>query len=440
MVARGEGAAPSEAVLDELEEEFLDIDVTAILARAEQSRNVDYSKTPSYRYINPSQFAEYANGERSLEELPFYVDELTQIRTTYNPEGLYDLADSLERGTTPPYIWQVNPIQINEFDNQAALRAYIADYKLFYGIKEEIDISSLHQRPDGTWRILIAGHRRNRALRIVADRHDYVLKDGDVKKDVYKNMPFADAIAMQGRENEHMRVNPEDAAEDIYRHLEFYMRKNKGKKPTHKMLSHITGYSVKTISQGLRYHALPPEIKREYKNGMFSYPDVIKLGELLGVTKKYLLHKYPDEYGHGVELFDASEELEADTLNSVLAFVAHLKSEALDGASAKRRTEVIDNKIGSLIVSIRNMQDAFDLEIVDAKPAERRKKADAKLGKQATQIVLDRVMHNPNELTDAEVQNLRAIKALVDGWEQAEAVREAEAAVERAYKKAQAIF
>ena len=142
--------------------------------------------------------------ECDMSQLPFCVNELPQIRTTYDPAALQELAVSLDGGAEPPHLRQVNPIQVNEFDDAGKLQAYLNEYRVFYnggGHTVVIpDSSELERRPDGTWRILIAGHRRCRAMRIVADKYGYALRESDVRIDVYHNLPFADAVSLQGCE------------------------------------------------------------------------------------------------------------------------------------------------------------------------------------------------------------------------------------------------
>lgn len=59
--------------------------------------------------------------ECDMSQLPFRVNELPQIRTTYDPAALQELAVSLDGGAEPPHLRQVNPIQVNEFDDVGKL-------------------------------------------------------------------------------------------------------------------------------------------------------------------------------------------------------------------------------------------------------------------------------------------------------------------------------
>lgn len=433
--------ATMEAVVAEAEEvDVLDFDVSYFRVLDEETAQKNYTETPPYPNIDQSEYDRYVEGDLDMVYFPFFVDEIAQIRQTYDPEGLSDLANSMEKPSTPPYVWQVNPIQVNEFDNEADLRAYLDGYRVFNEMTDDIDISTFHMRPDGTWRILIAGHRRNRALRIIADRHEYMLRDADVRIDVYNNMPFSQATALQARENEHRRINPEDAAEDIYRHYRYFMKKNGGKKPTYKMLSHITGYSPGVVSQGLKYHELPDELKLIYKQGVIPYADIIRFGTLITEVKKYFLEKNPDAYGHNLLLSDNTNKLDDDALQFALAFANHIINESLDGLSGKKRTAVIEAQIQTLIASTKHVQETFEILEGEYEPSERRKKSGVALGVKALKIVSGRLSWNASEISEAELKLLREVAEMYNGLSEQIAVEQARLAADQAYLEAQAIF
>lgn len=112
-----------------------------------------------------------ANGEGRLDygDEPFFVNELPQTRSVYDIDELVELADSMELDEPiPPYFYQEQPIQIAEFDNQDDLIAYIISHADFYGIEPNLDVSRFEKHPSGTWRILNFGHRRVRAIALIA--------------------------------------------------------------------------------------------------------------------------------------------------------------------------------------------------------------------------------------------------------------------------------
>lgn len=369
----------------------------------------DHSAAPRPYPIEPNEYQLFASGERSLSELPFHVNELNQIRQDYDPDDMAALAKSLERRDgEPPYIWQINPIQVIEFDNEQDLKEYLNDYQRFYGIDTPIAVDSLERRPDGTWRVLVAGHRRNRAMRIVAEKHGYVLREGDVKIDVYQNMSFTDAIAMQGRENEHVRVKPEDAAEDIKRHYDFYIWQNNGEIPTHVEIAQISGYTPSRVSEALRYSALPHEVKREYTAGLISYEVAIKCHTLWKAFQHYYLTTKPQVYGVQVE--GGAELLKKNSLHAVLAEINKLKSERLANVGPKKRMEILQAKINDLGFNSTYITDSFFDDAYD-NPELRRRTSGQRVGEYAAQAVLLR-MQNGEELSAKEAALLDAITAM----------------------------
>jgi len=260
--------------------------------------------------------------ECDMSQLPFCVNELPQIRTTYDPVALQELAVSLDGGAEPPHLRQVNPIQVNEFDDAGKLQAYLDEYRVFYnggGHTVVIpDSSELERRTDGTWRILIAGHRRCRAMRIVADKYGYALRESDVRIDVYHNLPFADAVSLQGRENEHREVDPVEAANDIARHYYYFQYKNGGRVPTQKELVLLTGYSADRVSKALRYHSLPDELKDYYTSGQLPFNIVARLRSLYDAEYSYRTQKYPQQAA------GCSDELTRDALHQTAGFANEL--------------------------------------------------------------------------------------------------------------------
>ncbi len=286
--------------------------------------------------------------ECDMSQLPFRVNELPQIRTTYDPAALQELAVSLDGGAEPPHLRQVNPIQVNEFDDASKLQAYLDEYRVFYngdGHTVAIpDSSELERRPDGTWRILIAGHRRCRAMRIVADKYGYALRESDVRIDVYHNLPFADAVSLQGRENEHREVDPVEAANDIARHYYYFQRKHDGRVPTQKELVLLTGYSADRVSKALRYHSLPDELKDYYTSGQLPFNIVARLRSLYDAEYSYRTQKYSQQVaGH-------SDELSRDALHQTAGFANELAALRSKGFGADTLREKLSAKLKSLEV------------------------------------------------------------------------------------------
>jgi hypothetical protein len=206
------------------------------------------------------------------------------------------------------------------------------------------DSSELERRPDGTWRILIAGHRRCRAMRIVADKYGYALRESDVRIDVYHNLPFADAVSLQGRENEHREVDPAEAANDIARHYYYFQHKHDGRIPTQKELVLLTGYSADRVSKALRYHSLPSELKDYYTSGQLPFNIVARLRSLYDAEYSYRTQKYP------WQAVECSDELSRDALHQTAGFANELAALKSKGFGADMLREKLSAKMKSLEV------------------------------------------------------------------------------------------
>lgn len=364
----------------------------------------------------------YTRGELPLDALPFYVDELPQVRSGYDVDGLLALARSIESSDqTPPYIELIHDLDVLEYDNRGDLERYLDDHRRYHGYEIPISVHSLHQRPDGMWRILNCGHRRNRALRLIAEAHGYVLSEAEVPQQLHRNLPFHRAIARQGRENEHERVSHEDAANDIAKHYRFFEHRF-ARRPTYVELSRISGYTPDRISAALRFYQLPEEVKGFFRAGLINYEVAVSCYRLLDAARTYYVRKYPEQYGIAAE--DGPEKLEAAAKDLVMARLNIFMTDTLRGVSAERKRQMILAKIRELTESAAYLTDElFELADGADRPDRLRARSSQQLGQYAVQVIFAR-LENDTELSAAERAKYKELAArLADLAEEAPALQ-----------------
>lgn len=386
----------------------------------------EYYSTRPPGYIEPSaeDVEAYVRGELSIKQLPFYVNELPQVRSEYDVDALVALARAVETSEdAEPYIDLIHDLDVLEYDNAEDLQQYLDDHRLYHGYDTSIALESLVRRPDGTWRLLNCGHRRNRATRIVAEHHDYVLKEIDVPVHIHRNLSFERAIIRQGRENEHERVSQEDMVNDIAKHQRFFTHRF-GRTPTHVELSRISGYTPDRISAALRFYNLPEEVKGFYRQDLINYTIAVECYRLIEAAKTYYVRKSPERYGAGVE--GGSAKLEQVARDVTLARLNIFMTDAMKGVSAEKKHEVILAKIHELTNAATYITDElFELADEADNPERQRKFSGAKLGKYAASVILDRIQRG--EANDEELALYAAIGvATNEATALAEAQQEAE--------------
>jgi hypothetical protein len=378
------------------------------------------ARAPEYIAPEASVLEAYERGELPIEQLPFYVNELPQVRSEYDVDALVALARAIETcEDDEPYIDLIHDLDVLEYDNADDLQRYLDHHQLYHGYETPIAIESLVRRPDGTWRLLNCGHRRNRACRIVADSHGYVLKDDDVPQQIHHNLSFERAIIRQGRENEHERVSPEDMANDIAKHQRFFTHRF-GRTPTHVELSRISGYTPDRISAALRFYSLPEEVKGFYRQDLINYTIAVECYRLIEAAKKYYVRKYPERYGAGIE--GGSATLQQVAHDVTLARLNIFMTDSMKGVSAEKKHDVILAKIRELTNGSTYITDElFELEDGADDPERQRRVSGARLGKYATEVILNRI-----ERGEADEHEMAQYAAIVEALALAQTRAEAE--------------
>lgn len=359
-------------------------------------------------------FAEWPDGRRyavfqdrstglDMATLPFHVNELDQIRTEYDTQGIDDLAAQVR---TPdgvkPYFKLVQSVRIAEFTDQASLEAFLADFRLYYGGMVEVSADDLSPEPDGSIRILNYGHRRCRAVRAACEPHGYWPTRADVKTEIDTNPTFEEFIGAQYRENEHQRPSIVDEANNIRRLHEFYASKNGGDYLTQAELARRCGYNENKVRDALRFTELPPEVLAFYEYGLVNYSTAVEAWRLIDIYERYLHTMHPERFPKG------SPALRREAVDSSLLVLNKLTEKHMQGLSHDQKQQMIKNTINSLQPGA--MDQLFDDEESGA-VAPRLRRARTKM----VQTALGAIELNAPTLDEAGVaMALEAVAALAE--------------------------
>lgn len=225
-------------------------------------------------------------GPKTLEMVPYRaVNELPQIRRHYGEEAIAELADAMtyDRGATrvtSRMFDLANPILSGRHSRQSAKR-YINEHGDYFKIptKERVDPQDLTPLDDDTAIILIAGHRRRRAVRHLLQRHNIHPAFARVAANLRDDIDFGQAIGLQLRENVYDRPSPQDEARAIdltYR----YVSQKHGAAPSIRQLAGQVGFSETKVRDALAFASLPESIQQLTNEKVLPYSTVRQLKPL----------------------------------------------------------------------------------------------------------------------------------------------------------------
>lgn len=346
-------------------------------------------------------------GPRALQEVPLTaVHELQQVRTSYDPEGINELATSMvlnpeieqDADLVATDAFDLNtPIMVAHFSNELAARRYIHDYAAHYGV-DPVDIDSLIE-DDGTVKFLIAGHRRKRALYQLADRFNIDPDDITVSASVYEDPSFAEALRLQLSENVHERPPVQDEARAIERFYRDVVSQQGTPPPIREFASQL-GFGETKVRDALAFASLPGEIQGLTDRGLVSYSIVKRFKPLQDAYERL----YRREQS-GV----LPEELSELVRDSLMTDAARLLSSRLD-RSETRANIYIDNITKAVEARVNSQTPLF--EWASQTPKQMRDRAAQKLSRQAVQSLQWQV--GTGDLAEAELQRLEALRDELD--------------------------
>lgn len=312
------------------------------------------------------------------------LNELQQTRQEYSPEAISELAQSMvyedENGCRQFEL--INDLVVGVFDGEQ-LEAYLVEHEAYYG--NPVDRSRLAPGEDGQWRIVIAGHRRRRAISENCQLAGLSPEQAYVASSVKSGITFEDALVLQLRENVHLRPPVVDEAKQIDRYFRLRARRE-GVMPSVASCARVLGFSETKVSEALRFARLPSEVQQEVTAGLLSYGHAVEMHTYMSALYQY----YPRLYGEIYADELSRRTLQTDVTASMMTLVSKLKSEELSGASAKKKSDIIKATTHSILeASAYHDGELFVME--EATPARQQRAAERKLGQQALTIALQRL-------------------------------------------------
>ncbi len=340
-------------------------------------------------------------GPKRLEFVPYpAINELQQVRTTYAPAAIEELAKSIQADQTTAGVSSdtfelANPLLVGYHSKKSA-KAYIAEHGDYYRIpkKERLDYQNLTPLNDETAVILIAGHRR-RAIGHLLTMNNIQPTEARIGASVHDDIEFSEAIGLQLRENVYERPLPQDEARAIdllYRHR----ASQQGVKPNIKQLASQIGFSETKVREALTYASLPESIQAYTTSGVLSYSAVRQLAPLYDAFNALYKDETPAERLHKAEL-------------SVHEFCNITLTRLLSGKSEEKISKAIANRVKEIQGQAQYQQATLDF-LIEADGIEyRKRRTERQLGVTALAVV-EHQLH-AGALRGGEIDKLEALLA-----------------------------
>ncbi|KKW03372.1 MAG: hypothetical protein UY35_C0007G0054 [Candidatus Saccharibacteria bacterium GW2011_GWC2_48_9] len=270
------------------------------------------------------------------------VHELTQIRQEYDERGIEELARSIV--THPDELHQAaqaqdyvaisraldlsHPLILNRLDADH-LSVYVSDHARYYDTGEPEYIP----QDDQDTLVLISGHRRRRALELIAKEYDFELDKLYVGSTIHENLSLHEAQRKQYAENISQRPPAVDEAKVISNY--YKVEQAAGRPVTLQAVAHQFGCSESKVASAIAFDRLPKEI-REYvadENGITS-GDRPVLPFSLVARMGVLVALYEERYSRRAE-YSTMQETKQQYVTALLAMLANsLTQMRLKGRSA----------------------------------------------------------------------------------------------------------
>lgn len=355
---------------------------------------------------DPASIIEF--GPKFLASVKFNdINELPQIRRRYDEEELEELADSMchidEDGNVTFDLY--NPPVIAKLTAEEAWRYVEGHGKLFPesgDTQQKFDNLTLAE--DGYYYILIAGHRRKRAIQISIDKHSLNPDNVSVISSIREGISFEEALLIQFRENKGVRPDPEDVAREIRNYYTHLTAVNPAKKPTIAYISAQTGETEHVVRSALRFTSLPECVQQlvSHDRQLLPYSVAVKLAPIADKIRE-LHDKLLSE---GQQFTESKDQYVAD---QVYAVALHIIKYRIDGE--KRVDDYIKNILNDYQTKIDGAQQTFELLAEVPRADSARRAAETTLARTATGAL---GIVDPGNLPDDVVNRLKAIVAAAE--------------------------
>lgn len=231
------------------------------------------SETEIIRNPELAEGERYTIGEIDQGKVPYAViNRLHQTRQVIKRDEIEELKGALIKSKNG--VWQVDllaQVRACEFPPtmEDKLQDYLDDLNATWGSNHKI--ADLDRTDEGSYVVLIFGHRRMEAAALALEEIGIPLESTDVvfqAKDP-EDITFDDVISDQYRENFHQRP---DTWEDAYALTHIYRRnKQTGRYKTFKDCANHLAIGVDRVGRAHRFETLPEEVKELTREGVLPF-------------------------------------------------------------------------------------------------------------------------------------------------------------------------
>lgn len=209
------------------------------------------------------------------DSLPLSVVQINpffegQIRQTYNQDDIATLADSLAEDDL------FHPLMVAELGFLEAVE-YVGGINELWGTT--YSAANLTENEQGNYYLLIAGHRRLKAIYYNISDSGRERSEVKVHCSVHRDIGLTKALKLQYTENSHRAVEPSrDAlAIKLYYNRRFRELESDNKKYSYSQCARELGVSWDTVKNAELYFTLPPGTRSTVDEGLYKYQWVLKL-------------------------------------------------------------------------------------------------------------------------------------------------------------------
>lgn len=341
-------------------------------------------------------------GPKRLDFVPYLsINELPQVRTEYNETAIDDLAMAIQSGEDGSVIssdsFELGNAILNGRHSQRSAKKYIDDHGEYHRIaaRDRVDVQDLTPLDDDSAIILIAGHRRRRAVGRLLQMNNIQPINARVASSIRDEIEFGQAIGLQLRENVYERPSPQDEARAIdlsYR----YTSERMGHAPNIKKLASQLGFSETKVRDAIAFASLPDVIQEYTRSGVFSYTVTRQL--------KPLFDEYFSMYKDDAHAdpFRAAED-------AVVEFCDIQIKRRLEGKSDETIMKAIADQTQNIHDTAKYRQGTFDFELDAGSPSRRRQIATRQLTQTALGVMRYRLA--TGDIKESELASLEDLIA-----------------------------
>jgi len=287
------------------------------------------------------------NPDSIMYILPAWLNEVAQVRQSYDPIALENLARAMVKGDMPDStsdsqlskeelqhkLELSNPLIVGRFTSLEKAQTYLDNHAAHYQLDIPRAAQSLEVADDGNYYILIAGHRRKRAINLLRERFGIAEDELDIVANVYEDIEFDEALGKQLRENVYEAPPVHEEARSIERYYN-HVNRQSGKRLSIRALAGELGMSETKVGDALAFASLPEDVQA------FT-PDVLPYSIVRRLKPLYDLYQKQGSLRKAAGYDNDGEDEETYARKHILIFANRLVRSRLDKDSSDKKADVL---------------------------------------------------------------------------------------------------